>query len=112
MKAIGVDVTMAGGKSISYKLPRIDGFQVDLFPAWGTRKRYNIYPYSRKKLHYLDIAPLQKCKVSGLNIPAKPEVVLELNYGEGWKVPDPGFRLPCAKYRKSFSTFTKYLDAL
>lgn len=111
LKAIGVEVKGDSDDASAYKLPSIDGFDVDLFPAWGTYRRYNIYPYSRKKLHFLDISPLQKCEVSGLNLPARPEVVLKLNYGEGWKVPDPGFRLPWGKYKKSFKTFLNLLDA-
>lgn len=110
MKAIGVELKQEKENSAVYKLPKIDGFQVDLFPSWGTRQRYNIYPYSRKKLHYKDIMPLKKCKISGLNIPAKPKKVLELNYGEGWTVPDPGFKIPWRKYKKTFKTFLDILD--
>lgn len=111
LKEIGIELTQDSDTSIVYKLPKIDGFQVDLFPSWGTRQQYNIYPYFRKKLHYKDIMLLKTCKISGLKIPAKPEKVLELNYGKGWTVPDPGFRIPWLKYKKTFKTFIGILNA-
>jgi hypothetical protein len=92
------------------KLPKIAGFQVDVFPAYGARKRYKVYPYSFGDFPRSAVLPLGICTVSGLPIPANPEVVLQTNYGSGWKIPDPRFSFPWPRQKKKFTNFLTEWD--
>lgn len=87
------------------KLPKIGGFQVDVFPAYGRWRRYKVYPYSFGDFRRNAVLPLGECTVSGLPIPAKPEIVLQANYGSGWKTPDPRFVFPWTRQKKKFVDF-------
>ncbi|WP_131802448.1 hypothetical protein [Yoonia tamlensis] len=87
------------------KLPKIGGFQVDVFPAYGAWRRYKVFPYSFGDFTRRDVLPLGKCAVSGLPIPANPETVLEVNYGKDWRIPDPRFAFPWGPQKKKFATF-------
>lgn len=101
--AEGIECHFAEGKNVIIKMPFIEGFEVDLFPAFGTFRRYNIFPYSRKQLTYSDVWPLKECPVSGAPLPAKPERLLEENYGPGWRIPNPRFAFPWVAQKKKFA---------
>jgi hypothetical protein len=87
------------------KLPKIAGFEVDLFPAYDTDAGFSIYPYSYRDLVKSDILPLGKCSISGLPIPARCETVLEVNYGKTWKTPERHFAFPWGRQDAKFATF-------
>lgn len=103
----GVDCHFAESGNAIIKLPNIDGFEVDLFPAYGAYSRYGIFPYARRTLHFRDVWPLQTCKVSGLPLPAKPEVLLAENYGSDWREPNPRFTFPWGAQKEKFSILLK-----
>lgn len=88
-----------------YKLLRVDDIQIDLFPAWFEGERFFVYPYSFGALSRADVLPLQPCPVTGHPIPAAPEKMLALNYGEGWHSPDPYFKFPWPKAHRNFKDF-------
>ncbi|SHE93211.1 LicD family protein [Litoreibacter ascidiaceicola] len=107
--AEGLDCYFVESKNAIIKLPNIDGFEVDLFPAYGAHRRYNIFPYSRKQLVFADIWPLTTCPVSKLPLPARPEVLLRENYGDTWEIPNPRYTFPWVTQKAKFSTLLKEL---
>lgn len=94
------------------KLPRIDGVQVDLFPAWiDSAGALFIYPHTRGDLKRTDLLPLKPGPHPGTRIPAKADRILEKNYGPDWRVPDPHFRFPWAASAAPFFAFMSVLRA-
>ncbi|PTX57248.1 hypothetical protein C8N43_1914 [Litoreibacter ponti] len=109
LQAEGLECSIRNEGNAIIKLPSIDGFEVDLFPAFGTRRRYSIYPYSRRGLRYTDVWPLKPCAATGINLPAKPETLLAANYGKGWRTPNPRFTFPWAARKREFAPFLSKL---
>ncbi|PTX57249.1 LicD family protein [Litoreibacter ponti] len=101
--AEGIDCHLAESKNVIIKMPYIEGFNVDIFPAYGTFRRYNIFPYSRKQLTYNDVWPLKDCPISGAPLPANPERLLEENYGKDWRTPNPRFAFPWVAQKEKFA---------
>lgn len=110
LKSIGIDAQFASRGGAIIKLPSIAGFQVDLFPAYGTDTDFHVYPYAAGTLRRSDVWPLCTCAVSGLPIPAKAERVLEQNYGPGWRTPDPRFVFPWKLQNRKFSKLLAAID--
>ncbi|MEP3345185.1 MAG: LicD family protein [Litoreibacter sp.] len=108
--AEGLDCRMIESKNAIIKLPNIEGFEVDLFPAYGAHARYNIFPYSRKQLKFSDIWPLKACPISGLPLPARPEVLLKENYGADWETPNSRFSFPWVTQKKKFKVLLDELN--
>ena len=46
-----------------------------------------------------------------LLMPHDPERLLSLNYGEGWRVPDPLFQFDWPGARERFATFVELLES-
>jgi hypothetical protein len=70
-------------------------FNFDLFTSWGDKDGFfNEFPLKPKTIKVDQISPVKTVKFYGvdINVPLVPEALLELNYGVGWKVPDPTFR--------------------
>lgn len=103
LKSTGIDAYFAGRGRAIIKLPSIAGFEVDLFPAYGTDDSFSVYPYAAGTFQRSDIVPLGTCEVSGLPIPAAPLRVLEQNYGSGWRTPDPRFVFPWKAQNRKFA---------
>ena len=83
--------------------------EIDLFPCWIEDGRAFLYPFSYGELSETDIFPTVACGVTGLPVPAFPEVVLEQNYGVGWKIPDPYFKFHWAQAKRQFEVFRETL---
>lgn len=79
------------------------GIDIDLFPAWSENGKFSIYPNSFYEMDDSDVFPFQSFGQDPLGLPAHPEVLLKLSYGEGWKTPDPLFGLNWARKKKQFS---------
>lgn len=92
-----------------YKLRSGGAYNIDLFPAWIADGKLHVYPHTCGDLPGTALLPLVTCKVTGLPIPARAEEVLAVNYGEGWRVPDPGFSFPWSRANRRFRSF---MDAL
>lgn len=88
-----------------YKLKGQDGCEIDLFPAWVKEGRMYIYPHTYGDLSADDVLPLTPCGVSGRPMPAEPEKMLAVNYGPGWREPDPYFKFPWSQARTRFKGF-------
>ena len=83
--------------------------KINLVPAWIADGKLHVYPHTYGDLPGAALLPLATCKVTGLPIPARAEEVLDVNYGEGWRVPDPGFSFPWSRANRRFRSF---MDAL
>ena len=84
-------------------------YNIDLFPAWIDDGAVFVYPHTSGQLEESDLLPLKPCETSGLPIPAHPEAMLAQNYGDGWRVPDPGYEFPWADANRRFSVFREAL---
>ncbi|MEZ5715690.1 MAG: hypothetical protein R3D85_11245 [Paracoccaceae bacterium] len=72
-----------------YKLKSDGGYEIDLFPCWIERGRVHVFPHTHGELAEADVFPTRPCAVTGLPVPARPENMLAVNYGAGWRAPDP-----------------------
>ena len=88
-----------------HKLTPAGKVEIDLFPAWIEGGRVHVYPHTFGELAAEDLLPLAPCPVSGLSTPAAPEKMLALNYGAGWRDPDPLFKFPWGAARVRFADF-------
>lgn len=104
-----VDKGLQGARGLKspgiYKLKEEDGCEIDLFPCWIDSGKAYIYPHTYADLDEADVLPLATCDVSGRPVPANPEKMLSVNYGEGWREPDPYFKFPWANATRRFRTF-------
>lgn len=91
------------------KMHAVDGFLVDLFPAYVVKGKLSIFPYAKDALKPSDILPLKTCPNTGLTLPAKPERLLAENYGDTWQVPDPYFSFPWGIQNEVFANFLNQL---
>jgi hypothetical protein len=84
----------AGGHFwVFWKSPDLQ-FMFDLFTAFVRDGRFNEYPLRPMTLSAERILPTKDASLYGerTRVPRDPEALLELNYGPGWRVPDPNFR--------------------
>lgn len=94
-----------------FKLEPVGNFEVDLFPAWIEDGRVYVYPHTFGELAQDDLLPLQVCAVTGRQIPRAPDKMLAVNYGEGWRAPDPFFTFPWGRANAKFAEFMQELRA-
>lgn len=85
------------------------GMVVDLFPAWASRGRMYVWPYTYGTVAAEDVLPLVRREVAGteLWLPRRPEPLLEANYGPDWRTPDPMFRFDWGAARERFGDFIR-----
>ncbi|MEH6647269.1 LicD family protein [Sulfitobacter sp.] len=93
-----------------FKLNSTSGVNIDVFPAWIVDDRLYLYPHTSGELSRDDLLPLAACKTTGLPIPRNAEGMLVVNYGPGWRKPDPGFAFAWAAANKKFADFRTALD--
>lgn len=108
-----VDLGLAGAGGLDtpgiYKLKAQDGCEIDLFPCWISEGDVYIYPHTYADLTVDDVLPLRACDVSGCPLPADPEKMLAVNYGDGWREPDPYYKFP---WTRAVSRFKNFLRAV
>lgn len=92
------------------KLKRIGGVEVDLFPAWQQAGRFYVYPHTHGDLGAADVLPLRPAPHGPFTLPAQPEKMLSVNYGAGWREPDPLFKFPWAEADAKFAPFLERLS--
>lgn len=112
-KLIGGGIAMSRSEwsGVTLKLQKINGFGVDLFPAWvGADDEVYIFPYCYGNLNRDQIFPLHKNTASGLMIPNDSEAVLKENYGVDWNHPDEGWSFNWPAARKKFSKLLEKLN--
>lgn len=93
-----------------YKLKALGNFQVDLFPAWQVDGQFFVWPHTFGELDTADVLPLQDTNIAGVKMPAMPERMLELNYGEDWRTPNRFWSFNWSKAKKKFSVFRALLE--
>lgn len=83
------------------------GVEVDIFPAWSKEDRFYVYPYMFGELKKSDVVPFVKKVFFGstLNVPVNIEGVLDVNYGESWRNPDPMWKFDWRRAKKRFHEF-------
>ncbi|PVA10940.1 hypothetical protein DC366_03910 [Pelagivirga sediminicola] len=89
------------------KLNTSTGLALDLFPAWTFRGQVYVFPHTYGELSEDDVLPLQPCELSGMQLPARPERMLAVNYGDGWREPDPYFVFPWKRRKRQFRKFQR-----
>lgn len=94
-----------------FKLKSTSGINIDVFPAWIENDRMFIYPHTWGELAVSDVFPLAKCPTTGLPIPNNAHAMLAVNYGEGWRTPDPAFSFPWGRANRRFASFRDALVA-
>ncbi len=92
-----------------FQLKSSSSVKIDLFPAWIEEGRGWIYPYSAGALTSEHLLPLAVCPYHGLPIPRDSGAVLASNYGDGWRIPDPGYAFSWNKANKEFESFRNAL---
>ncbi len=90
-----------------------DGLMVDLFPAWPGGGRMYVWPHTHGDLAVDDVLPPARRQVHGVEVlvPRHPERLLEVNYGPGWRTPDPTFRFDWAHAHERFAGFLGHLGS-
>ncbi len=85
-------------------------YNIDLFPAWVSNEGVHVYPHTAGDLREDQVFPLITCNTTGLPIPRDAEAMLAVNYGEGWRHPDPGYQFNWAKANRRFAAFKDALE--
>ena len=77
---------------------------LDIFTGFMEGDNCSMNPFSRNEVKMDAVLPLQTSIYHGatLYLPAKPEILLEANYGPDWKVPDPLWSFNWSKSKKDF----------
>lgn len=95
------------------KLVHPGGALLDLFPAWVEDDRAWVWPYCAGDVASTDLLPLREVRHGDvvLDLPAHPEALLEVNYGPGWRTPDPTWRFDWDAAKPRFGAFLTALQA-
>lgn len=86
---------------------------VDLFPAWTHGDELYIWPSCRGSARLDDLVPLGSRQAAEVPIPVPrdPELLLDANYGPGWRTPDPEWSFDWPAAHEEFSAFCAPLKA-
>ena len=87
------------------KPKRIDGVPIDLFPAWIENEKLFVYPHTFGDLATADAFRIRYDVQAQAPIPAQPEKLLEINDGQGWRIPDTSAKLQWPMWNKSYRHF-------
>lgn len=88
----GFDIKLA--RRPGFFKPRINGIKIDVTPMWHDRGELWMLnaTHLRDGPHIIEPVQVGRFRGCDVYVPSNPERVLELEYGPGWKVPDPGYR--------------------
>lgn len=80
------------------------GQNLDIFTGFLEEGFCSMNPISRKEILKEDVFPLHKVEHDGvaLFLPSNPERLLEVNYGAGWRKPDPLWSFDWGKAKSNF----------
>ncbi|MFM7272834.1 MAG: hypothetical protein ACKO4A_03125, partial [Gammaproteobacteria bacterium] len=89
------------------KLRCVGGVSVDLFPAWLAGGQAYVFPHTFGEVAESDLLPLAAMDIAGVSVPVPqhPQALLAINYGPGWRTPDPTFRFAWGRAAKRFRPF-------
>lgn len=99
-----------GSVSQIIKAKRIQGIPIDIFPAWIEDDHLFVYPHTFGELKTADMFPMAHHENAGVSIPAQPEKMLAVNYGDNWRVPDKNSKLPWIKWNKQYEAFLQEIE--
>ena len=93
-----------GGRAAVFVTSPEVNFNFDLFVGYRHKEFFNEFPLKPEAMKFHDISPVQVMTFYGEDIfvPKSPEALLEVNYGKGWKQPDPSFRFAFGEHRKYY----------
>ena len=80
---------------------------IDVFPAWIERGRLSVYPYADASLDGVVVGEPVLCERSGFDLPARPDVLLESNFGPDWRDPNDSFVFPWSPANRAFAPFAE-----
>jgi len=88
----GIDVKLA--RRPGFFKPRFNGVFIDVTPMWHDKGDMWMLNATHLRAGPEVIKPVREGEFLGrkVYVPNDPERVLELEYGPGWRVPDPGYR--------------------
>ncbi|WP_375281874.1 adenylyltransferase/cytidyltransferase family protein [Pseudooctadecabacter sp.] len=90
------------------KLKASEKIDFDLFAAWiDDDDKVSVYPYSAAGFDRSVLLPLQPTGPFELPGPANPDNVLAVNYGPGWRVPDPYYTFQMGKQDVMFEDYLR-----
>lgn len=96
MRALGYTVARMSSGDFKIWTPLPDGRKcgIDVFGAYYFDGLFHMLPSVRGELPRDALLPTSTVVLEGREVvaPARPEEVLALTYGEGWRVPDPSFK--------------------
>lgn len=94
-----------GGRAAVFVTGEGVNFMFDLFVGFRRAEFFNEFPLKPNAMLFHDIAPVRTMPFYGQDVfvPNKPEKLLEVNYGEGWKHPDPSFRFNFGEHRAFYN---------
>lgn len=108
----GIATHLSEWSGVTLKLQDIGGYGLDLFPAWIDREDcLFVYPHTSGNLTRDQLLPFRRDPLTGFGMPRDAEAMLASNYGEGWRVPDEGWRFPWPKARAKFEEFLIAIEA-
>lgn len=93
-----------------FKLESATGVNIDVFPAWFEGDSLYVYPHTSGELSREQLLPLKACAATGLPVPRDAEAMLAVNYGSGWRVPDPAYQFPWQAANERFKAFRTALE--
>ncbi len=93
------------------KLKPVGAVEIDLFPGWIMQDQVFVYPHTFGQLSRDEVLPLAQCAVTGNPIPAEPEKMLRLNYGDDWQTPNPYWAFPWKRAKKQFRALREAMTA-
>lgn len=95
LRALGWSTVRMSGADFKIWVPLPDGRRcgVDVFASFYVGDHFHLMGSVRGRLDRTALLPLGTVRLEGreLPAPARPEELLQLLYGPGWRVPDPAF---------------------
>lgn len=92
-----------------------DGLKIDLFPAWQGGDRMFVWPHTYGEVAAADVLPPEQRRIGTQGpvvlLPRRPELLLEANYGPGWREPDPTYRFDWDRAHERFAGFLAHLGS-
>lgn len=79
-------------------------FGFDLFTGFRVGRFFNVFPLKPNTIPIDAILPTKIVNFleRKVPVPQDPEMLLAINYGQGWRTPDPTFRFNYGAHRKAF----------
>lgn len=107
MRDLGIFVEGSDEYNGFIRIKPAAGYDMEIFPGWIENDKVHVYPHTTGQLTESDVLPFSTCPITGLDRPAQPEKMLAINYGEGWRTPEPLFKFKMPPNFKRFLAAAK-----